>query len=259
MWDGMMKKLMILVMVLFAGCVRNIDCSSVKEVTCLNKKGEFAKTGTAFPIARDGYNYYFMTCDHVTVEGCKYYINNHRGENVYSNNLIDVHVFKVFLPKELHVFKFGEPHIMDRVVVVGFPLDGKKFIHSGRISYLDSLRFGTNAGSSPGFSGGPVINIRGEVVGMLSGVKQNRFPLGISDSVGLGTSSSLLKKIYAFVILSKGRVTIEVSQKKYGRMKYLDKFNRKRITRPAFLKGFLRLHRPDLPQRHLLQFPHLPH
>jgi serine protease Do len=101
-------------------------------------------------------------------------------------------------------------HIGDRVLAVGAPFGLRGSVTHGIISgkgralhmnmYEDFLQ--TDAALNPGNSGGPLVNLQGEVVGINSVIKSHS---GGFQGVGLALSSNLVRKIMAR-LLSDGVV-----------------------------------------------------
>ena len=87
----------------------------------------------------------------------------------------------------LHLTK-SRPTVGERVLAIGSPLDLKGTLTDGLISALRETQSGlliqTNAALNPGNSGGPLLNMRGEVIGV------NTLKLVGEDVEGLGFAVS---------------------------------------------------------------------
>ena len=152
---------------------------SVVTVAALNMQGEVLRIGSGFFIDRDGT---LVTNDHVlegayqaeikTADGDKYPIRS----VVARNPLVDLMKVRVQIPREQVVpVKLAdvEPAIADRVVVIGSPLGLEQTISEGIVSAVreypaNGKVYQLTAPTSPGSSGGPALNLRGQVIGVVT-------------------------------------------------------------------------------------------
>ena len=156
------------------------------------KNGNTIGSGSGFVYKKDDNSGYILTNYHV-IDGCdEVYITNIKGETVEAKILgadeyTDIAVLKIDEEDVLQVAEFGsseETNLGDTVFTVGSPL-GKDYMGSvtkGIISGKDrvvTVSSSTNnqyvmevlqvdAALNPGNSGGPLVNINGEVIGINS-------------------------------------------------------------------------------------------
>ena len=156
------------------------------------KNGNTIGSGSGFVYKKDDNSGYILTNYHV-IDGCdEVYITNIKGETVDAKILgadeyTDIAVLKIDEEDVLQVAEFGsseETNLGDTVFTVGSPL-GKDYMGSvtkGIISGKDrvvTVSSSTNnqyvmevlqvdAALNPGNSGGPLVNINGEVIGINS-------------------------------------------------------------------------------------------
>ena len=156
------------------------------------KNGNTIGSGSGFVYKKDDNSGYILTNYHV-IDGCdEVYITNIKGETVEAKILgadeyTDIAVLKIDEEDVLQVAEFGsseETNLGDTVFTVGSPL-GKDYMGSvtkGIISGKNrvvTVSSSTNnqyvmevlqvdAALNPGNSGGPLVNINGEVIGINS-------------------------------------------------------------------------------------------
>ena len=138
------------------------------------------EVGTGFVYKRGGY----VITNYHNVKDKSFFIITYDNKK-YSANLIsgddktDMAIVKVEDKNELTPVIFGDSkkcNVGDNVVAIGTPLSVylKDTVVTGIISATDRTGFGnykliqSNIASSPGFSGGPLINSNGEVIGVNS-------------------------------------------------------------------------------------------
>ena len=136
-------------------------------------------TGTAFVVNKDGY---LVTCAHVVHGGTKFMVK--LGDNEVAAKVIEVDtehdVALLQIPlRNLPALPLGDSHkvqLAQQVRVVGYPLSdvlGSSIkVTSGSIAGIveheGQRLLQVDASINPGNSGGPVVNNRGEVVGVAS-------------------------------------------------------------------------------------------
>jgi tetratricopeptide (TPR) repeat protein len=152
---------------------------SVVTVAAMGVEGDVLRIGSGFFIARDGT---LVTSDHVldgaleakvkTAEGGIFPIN----AVIAHSPLADLVKVRVQIPPELSApaaLADRKPAIADRVVVIGSPMGLSQTISEGIIAAVRRhASFGEvyqlTAPTSPGSSGGPVLNLKGQVIGVVS-------------------------------------------------------------------------------------------
>jgi len=158
-------------------------------------------TGTGFVVTKDGV---IATAEHV-VNGCnKIEVDNLEASIVVADDKNDIALIKVNKTyKDIASIKVRSPKLGDDVMVFGYPLSGiLSSIHvsltKGSVSSLagmrdDTSRFRYTAASQPGNSGGPIVDDKGMVVGIVSAGLKNDKSLDVNwQNVNFGVRSSLL-------------------------------------------------------------------
>ncbi len=122
-------------------------------------------------------------------------------------NSADIALIELFRPKmNATTVKFGDSDSMkigQRIFVIGVPLGVGFSMSSGYVSAIDKEYLGknpftstefiqTDAAINQGNSGGPMFNLKGEVVGVVSHIKTKS---GGSDGIGYASSSNLASKL----------------------------------------------------------------
>lgn len=152
-----------------------------------------------------------MTAAHVieAAESVKVTFNN--GEEVPANIVTqnvdaDVALIKlVWIPKDMKIAKLGdsdEMKIGNQVIVIGAPLGLEHSLSVGTISgrmisdhisdnFTQSEFFQTDAAINHGNSGGPMFNMKGEVVGIVSFILSQS---GGFEGIGFAATSNLAKE-----------------------------------------------------------------
>jgi S1-C subfamily serine protease len=196
----------------------SVNRSVVHITTAAEAVGFFGEesasgTGSGFVIDRQGH---ILTNYHV-VEGAEsvqvklYDGSTHEAEVIGEDASNDVAVIRIRVPTDtLSPLKLGESaHLLvgQKVLALGNPFGLERTLTTGIISSLDrSLRakngrmikgiIQTDAAINPGNSGGPLLNSRGEVIGMntaiLSEVGQSA---GISFAVPINAITRILKPL----------------------------------------------------------------
>lgn len=142
-----------------------------------------SKRGSGFIISADGY---ILTANHVVSGGVDLEVrlpNRQRigAKVIATDSVVDLAIIKVDKPQSLTVLPLGDSdslRVGEPVMAIGYPnpaaSDGTSslgVIGWSTKSERNSLGFDliqTDAGASPGVSGGPLINMRGHVVGMIT-------------------------------------------------------------------------------------------
>lgn len=168
--------------------------------------------GSGFIISKDGY---ILTNAHVVLGSDEVQVALHdgklfRGKTVGIDPVTDIALIKIDAPAPLPVMPLGSSDILkpgEWVMTIGSPFGLQQTITAGIVSgkgrSLGSSPFDdfiqTDAPINPGNSGGPLINTRGEVVGINTAI--------LAEGQGLGFSLpiDLVKKLLP-QLKEKGRV-----------------------------------------------------
>ena len=158
-------------------------------------------TGTGFVVTKDGV---IATAEHV-VNGCnKIEVDNLEASIVVADDKNDIALIKVNKTyKDIASIKVRSPKLGDDVMVFGYPLSNilsakHVSLTKGSVSSLsgmrdDTTRFRYTAASQPGNSGGPIVDDKGMVVGIVSAGLKNDKSLDVNwQNVNFGVRSSLL-------------------------------------------------------------------
>lgn len=154
--------------------------------------------GTGFIISKDGY---IVTNEHV-IDGGSYIQAIDYNQNVIDAQLIgsdtnlDIALLKI--PGNYSKLNLGDSsnvQVGDNVIAIGNPLGLQFSVSQGIISAIDregpnglNAYFQTDAALNPGNSGGPLIDVEGEVIGI------NNFKAGNSENVGFALESNYIKE-----------------------------------------------------------------
>ncbi|WP_169306721.1 S1C family serine protease [Cohnella pontilimi] len=165
--------------------------------------------GTGFVIDKNGL---IVTSEHVvrdsrTITVKLYNGKPHRAKVVWSDEDHDVAILKIETASSLHPLRLGsskKSEIGEIVVAIGNPLGLESSITSGIISGKhDSVALSdieltdiiqTDCAINPGSSGGPLLNLKGEVIGMNAFIAKNKN--GLSFALGI---DGIKKRIRRFL------------------------------------------------------------
>ncbi len=153
-------------------------------IYALDRDGELLSTGSGFILededAKSG-EHYIITNYHVIEEGIYFGYTVADSEEVYEFDIVgtdekqDVAILKTSeAAPEALVLSEEDISIGDEVYAAGFPQGIDFTVTKGNISNThheyetDDIYFLVTTPASPGNSGGPVVNMRGEVVGILT-------------------------------------------------------------------------------------------
>ena len=164
--------------------------------------GQFG--GTGFAITSNGY---IFTNYHVVKDADSIYVQNSIGESykakqIYINPTYDLAVLQIIDPafKDLaalpYTFKKSSSDVAESVYTVGFPKDDLVY-NAGYVSSMngyegDTVAYQVSIPVNPGNSGGPLLDNRGNVVGIIN--RKQALVDGVAFAV---KSSYLLKSIEA--------------------------------------------------------------
>jgi S1-C subfamily serine protease len=154
--------------------------------------------GTGFIIRGDGY---IVTNAHVLSGGREVYVldyeqNEHITQLIGYDINLDIALLKIegdYTPLELG--KSDEVQVGEKVIAIGNPLGLQFSVSEGIVSAVDRVGINeiagyiqTDAALNPGNSGGPLINTKGEVIGI------NNFKVGSGESLGFALESNYIKQ-----------------------------------------------------------------
>ena len=201
---------------------------TTKSMVDMKTTGEMAKAsakemksqqgyGTGFIIDTDGY---IMTNRHVIENAYEIMVTTSDGSNMRATlvghgNNVDLALLKVNSPKPLKPIKFGDSdnvQVGERVLVIGNPFGFGTSVTSGIVSAVNkNLKYSpfdsfiqTDAAINRGNSGGPLFNLKGEVIGVntayYGGGVQGAGSIGIGFSIAseIAKESAYLLKTYGY-------------------------------------------------------------
>ncbi|MDA1014542.1 MAG: trypsin-like peptidase domain-containing protein [Planctomycetota bacterium] len=166
----------------FAGVVQSVTGTSTYNVKAPGNRVALepqTATGTGFVVASNGY---LMTCAHVVEDATKIEValggKTYTGQVVAQNIPRDLALVKIDAV-DLPVVPLGDSskvQLAQEIRAIGFPLSdvlgNNVKVTKGTISGLndqpDGRVFQVDAAINPGNSGGPIVNDRGEVIGVAS-------------------------------------------------------------------------------------------
>lgn len=185
----------------------------------LNKKEavvlpQFAATG--FLISSQGY---IVTSHHVINKADSVYIQNEKYGSlkavvVHSDPVNDVSVLKIVTPVKIQPLPYMiaelDADLAEDVFTLGFPREEIVF-GEGSISSLTGYHANPNAYQvsvpvNPGNSGGPLLNYKGDLVGMISGVQTQ------AAGATFAIKSAVLKQIVTDAVLDSLQVPVKLSR-----------------------------------------------
>lgn len=137
--------------------------------------------GTGFALSANGY---IVTNYHVVKNADSLYVQNAKGESfkaetIYIDPTYDIAILKIIDPlfKKLsplpYTFKKSNAELGEDVYTIGYPKDdivyGKGYLSSSTGFGGDSTAYQVSIPVNPGNSGGPLMDSRGNVIGIVSG------------------------------------------------------------------------------------------
>ena len=174
--------------------------------------------GSGFIISSDGK---LVTNYHVIENASEIKVRMADGETVYKAKIIgsdpetDLSVLQIIDGEEFEFIKFGDSttvRVGDPVLAIGNPLgvgiSASKGIISAKFRTLNGPYdnfFQTDASINIGNSGGPLINLDGDVIGVNTAIKTSGFSRG-SIGVGFSMSSAVVSRVVED-ILQDGKVS----------------------------------------------------
>jgi serine protease Do len=177
--------------------------------------------GSGFIVSQDGY---VLTNTHVVEDASEVYVKltdkrEFKAKVIGSDRRTDVAVLKIEgskLPKiaigDSDKIKAGE-----WVIAIGSPFNLDNTVTSGIISskardtgdYLPLIQ--TDVAVNPGNSGGPLINMRGEVIGINSQIySRSGGYMGISFAIPIDEAMRVVDQLKTSGVVSRGRMGVEI-------------------------------------------------
>lgn len=146
--------------------------------------------GTGCIISKDGI---ILTSSHVIENAKNIKVTTHSGKNYNAKvlailkNKNDLALIKIDTKESLQLSKFGDSNdikVGQRVLTIGCPFGFNNTLTTGIISRIDKERnkIQTDAAINPGCSGGPLLNLKGEIIGINQSIynpDNNRSNIGI--------------------------------------------------------------------------------
>jgi serine protease Do len=177
-------------------------------------KAQFAATG--FLISSQGY---VITSHHVIKKADSVYIQNEqygrlKAVVVHSDPMNDVSVLKIVTPVKFQTLPYTlsetEADLAEDVYTLGFPREEVVF-GEGSISSLTGYKANPNAYQisvpvNPGNSGGPLLNSKGDLIGMIAGVETQ------ASAATFAIKSAVLKEIVMDSVLDSLKLPIRLSK-----------------------------------------------
>lgn len=175
--------------------IRNINSKTVSKKIAPSQYG-----GTGFALSSNGY---LVTNYHVVKGADSVYIQNNKGESfkvqtIYIDPSYDIAILQITDPSFSslsnlpYTFKKSAADLGEDVYTIGYPRDevvlGKGYLSAQTGFGGDSLQYQVSIPVNPGNSGGPLLDNKGNVIGVISG-KQN-----LTDGAAFAIKSDYLLK-----------------------------------------------------------------
>jgi len=161
--------------------------------------------GTGCIISKSGI---ILTSSHVIERAGNITVTTHSGRNYKANviailkNKNDLALIKIEPKEDLQLVKFGnsdDVRVGQRVLTIGCPFGFKDTLTTGIISRIDYERnkIQTDAAINPGCSGGPLLNLKGEIIGINQSIynpDNNRSNIGIGFALPSNYAVDFIEK-----------------------------------------------------------------
>lgn len=169
--------------------------------------------GTGCIVSKSGI---ILTSSHVIEHSRNIEVTTHSGKK-YSAKILailknknDLALIKIDTKEDLPLAKFGnsdEIKVGQRVLTIGCPFGFKDTLTTGIISRIDYERnkIQTDAAINPGCSGGPLINLNGEIIGINQSIYN---PDNNRSNIGIGFA---LPSNYAIDFINKAKQKLAAS------------------------------------------------
>jgi len=162
--------------------------------------------GTGCVISKTGM---ILTSSHVIENAKNITVTTHSGKNYTARviailkNKNDLDLIKIDSNENLPLAKFGdssEVKVGQRVLTIGCPFGFKDTLTTGIISRIDYVRnkIQTDAAINPGCSGGPLLNLKGEIIGINQSIynpDNNRSNIGIGFALPSNSALDFISKL----------------------------------------------------------------
>lgn len=161
--------------------------------------------GTGCVISKNGI---ILTSSHVIEHAKNIQVTTHSGKK-YSAKVLailknknDLALIKIDTKENLELARFGdsdEVKVGQRVLTIGCPFGFKDTLTTGIISRIDHERnkIQTDAAINPGCSGGPLLNLNGEIIGINQSIynpDNNRSNIGIGFALPSNYAIDFIKR-----------------------------------------------------------------
>ena len=161
--------------------------------------------GTGCVISKTGI---ILTSSHVIEHAGNITVTTHSGRNYKANvvailkNKNDLALIKIEPKEDLELAKFGNSNdikVGQRVLTIGCPFGFRDTLTTGIISRIDYERnkIQTDAAINPGCSGGPLLNLKGEIIGINQSIynpDNNRSNIGIGFALPSNYAVEFIEK-----------------------------------------------------------------
>ena len=162
--------------------------------------------GTGCIISKSGI---ILTSSHVVEHAKNIQVTTHAGKNYSAKvlallrNKSDLALIKIDTKENLQLAKFGnsdEIKVGQRVLTIGCPFGFKDTLTTGIVSRIDYERnkIQTDAAINPGCSGGPLLNLKGEIIGINQSIynpDNNRSNIGIGFALPSNYALEFIGKV----------------------------------------------------------------
>lgn len=179
--------------------------------------------GSGFIISKDGY---IMTNNHVVDGASKITVTMNDGREyqakvIGTDKRTDIALIKI-QAENLPVLKIGDSNTLKKgqwVLAIGSPFGLDSTVTSGIVSainrdtgeYLPFIQ--TDVAVNPGNSGGPLINLSGEVVGINSQIiSQSGGFMGISLSIPIDEAMRVVEQLKTTGKVTRGRIGVQIGE-----------------------------------------------
>ncbi len=179
--------------------------------------------GSGFFISDDGY---VLTNHHVVADATEIFVTltdgrEFRAKVIGSDERTDVALLRVDA-KDLPFLPIGDPKALKKgqwVLAIGSPFGLESTVTSGIVSALgrdtgDYLPFiQTDVAVNPGNSGGPLLNLKGEVVGINSQIiSRSGGSMGISLAIPITEAMSVVEQLRTSGKVTRGRIGVQIGE-----------------------------------------------
>lgn len=161
--------------------------------------------GTGLIVSKSGI---ILTSSHVIENAKSIEVTSHRNKKYNATvlailkNKNDLALIKIEPKEDLTLAKFGDSNnvkVGQRVLTIGCPFGFKDTLTTGIISRIDHERnkIQTDAAINPGCSGGPLLNLKGEIIGINQSIynpDNNRSNIGIGFALPVNYALDFIGK-----------------------------------------------------------------